>query len=91
MKTMYFGIITDIEMKAIKAIAFDTNSERDAAWKAVRAVRYGGCNPKPYMWLIDVIIDEKTLEVADIKNLGAYMTKSMYLAIYDTLEDLGIK
>lgn len=88
---MYFGIITDIELKAIKAIAFDTNSERNAAWGAVRALRYGGCTPKPYMWMIDVTIDEKTLKVVHINNCGAYMTKSMYLALYDTLEDLDIK
>lgn len=91
MKTMYFGIITDIEMKAIKAIAYDTNSERNAAWKTVKALRYSGSTPKIYMWMIDVTIDEKTLEVANINNCGAYMTKSMYIAIYDTLEELNIK
>lgn len=91
MKTMYFGIITDDEMKAIKAIAFDSNKERDAAWKTVRALRYGGCTPKPYMWIVNVIIDENTLEVVKIDNCGAYITESMHIALYNTLNDLGIK
>lgn len=90
MKTMYFGIITNGDMKAIKAIAFDSNRERDAAWEAVREVRHGGCKPEPYMWMVNVTIDEKTLEVVTIKDYGINMSESMYQALYSELDDRGI-
>lgn len=90
MKTMYFGIITDGDMKAIKAIAFGSNSERDAAWEAVRAVRHGGCTPSPYMWMVNVTIDQQTLEVVNIKDYGIDMSESMYQALYSELDDRGI-
>lgn len=86
---MYFGIITDGDMKAIRAIAFDSNKERDAAWEAVRAVRHGGCTPNPYMWMINVTIDEKTLEIVNIKDYGIDMSESMYQALYLELDYRG--
>lgn len=89
MKTMYFGIITDGYMKAIKAIVFNTNGERDAAWESVRAVRHGGCTPSPYMWMVNVTIDQQSKEVVNIKDYGIDMSESMYQALYSELDDMG--
>lgn len=91
MKTKYFGIVTDNNMKAIKAMAFHSDAEREAAWEAVRELRHGGCTPSPFMWAVNVIVDEKTLEVVNIKDYGIDMSESMYLALYATLKDMGIR